>query len=511
MNKFVTPIKVGLFVLAGVAAFVAVYSFVHKGGLSKRDSVAVVAIFHDASGLERRTAVQIAGIVVGEVTEIGLYKGQLARLLLRIRRTVHLHTDAAVTKRSSSLLGDSVLDLYPGSDDAPPMEEGGEIRVNEEGGIQKAFESLGKVAADVQAVTASLRDMVAGQSGSFKEIVSNLVKVSGSIEESITANSGKLDETLDNVHAFSAALAGASGGGSLKEIVENIKVASGEAKRALGTVDTILGSNQSDLTGNVAGVKQAIDKLNGSLDDLQKIMSKIEKGEGALGKLVSDEATGTQIQETVSGASDYVDHLVRLQTEVGLSADYMFGENAARATLELKLIPRPGKFFLFQFIDDSRGTPQYSFVQVNPAVPGYTVPAQAVITTTRSYKFSAEFGRSFDPATFRIGIIDSSAGGGVDLDIWRKNLSFTAEMFDFADPQQPYPRLRTYLAMNLLNHFTLRAGFDDVLNKWATRNLVDPQARGYTLGGREFFMGAGIYFNDGDVKTLVSSAPGPKP
>jgi phospholipid/cholesterol/gamma-HCH transport system substrate-binding protein len=511
MKKFVTPLKVGLFVLAGAAAFWAVYNFVHKGGLSRRESVTVIAIFHDASGLERKTGVQIAGIVVGEITDIGLYKGQLARVVLRIKRTVHLHTDAAITKRSSSILGDSVLDLYPGSDDAPPMEEGGEIRVNEEGGIQKALESMSKIAADIQAVTGSLRDMVVGQSGSFQEIVQNLVKVSGAIEQSISANSGKFDETIENVHSFTAALAGASQGGSFKEIVENIRVASADAKKALGTVDNILGANQGDLTSNVAGVKQAIDKLNASLDDMQKILSKIEKGEGAIGKLVSDEQTGTQVSETVSSASDYVDHLTRLQTEVGLSSDYLFGENAARATLELKLIPRPGKFYLFQIVSDSRGTSEYSFVQTNPAVPGYTVPAQAIITTKREYKFSAEFARVFDPATFRIGIIESTAGGGVDLDIWRKNLTFTAEVFDFADTVQPYPRLRSYLAMNFLNHFMVRAGMDDMLNAWATRNLVDPQARGYTLGGREFFLGAGIYFNDGDVKALVGSSPSPKP
>jgi phospholipid/cholesterol/gamma-HCH transport system substrate-binding protein len=511
MKKFVTPLQVGLFVLGGVAAFVAIYNFVHKGGLSRRDSVSVVAIFHDASGLEKRTAVQIAGIIVGEITDIGLYKGQLARVAIRIRKTVHLHTDAAITKRSSSILGDSVLDLYPGSDDAPPMEEGGDIRVNEEGGIQKVFESLGKVAGDIQAVTGTLRDMVAGQSGSFQEIVQNLVKVSASIEQSIDANSGKLDDTLDNVHSFSKALAGASEGGNLKEIVENIKVASAEARKALSTVDSIVGTNQGDLTSNVAGVKQAIDKLNASLDDMGKIISKIERGEGTLGKLVNDEETGTQVSETVAGASDYVDHLTRLQTEVGLTSDYLFGENAARATLDLKLIPRPGKFFLFQIVSDSRGTSEYAFVQTNPAVPGYTVPSQAIVTTKRSYKFSAEFGRVFDPATFRLGIIESTAGGGVDLDIWRKNLTFTAELFDFGDAQQPYPRLRSYLALNLLNHFQLRAGMDDILNAWATRNLVDPQARGYTLGGREFFVGAGVYFNDGDVKALVGSAPAPKP
>jgi phospholipid/cholesterol/gamma-HCH transport system substrate-binding protein len=107
-------------------------------------------------------------------------------------------------------------------------------------------------------------------------------------------------------------------------------------------------------------------------------------------------------------------------------------------------------------------------------------------------------------------LIESTAGGGIDLDVWKPYLTVTADVFDFADYFQPYPRLRAYVTGRIFNHIELRGGMDDILNRPATPNLVAPQARGYTLGGRELFLGAGLYFNDEDLKAILGVAPVPK-
>src|SRR5260370_18666864 len=96
------------------------FTFAKKGGFSDREALKVFAYFKDASGLSKKSRVQIAGISVGEIREIALEAGR-AKVSLRVRRDVNLRQDASLTKRSESLLGDYVLDLYPRSDAAPPM------------------------------------------------------------------------------------------------------------------------------------------------------------------------------------------------------------------------------------------------------------------------------------------------------------------------------------------------------------------------------------------------------
>ena len=513
MKKLFTPFKVGLFVLAAVGAFVGFYSFVHKGGLSKAESVDVFAIFHDASGLEKKTRILIAGIGVGEVREISLYQGQYAKIVLRIKKAVHLHVDAAITKRSASILGEYVLDLYPGSESAPDMPDGGQIvHVFDEQGIQQVFQALGKITDDIQAVTKTLKNVMAGDNGSIQGIVANLSQVTSSLDRTVSANGQRIDDTLKNFERLSAQLASLTStqSGSVREIVENIRVASDEAKQALATLDSILGANKGALASNFEGLKKTLGHLDESLKNIEDITKKVESGDGTLGRLISDPAMADKLDRTIGGASEFVDKLVNIQTEVSLQTDYLFGEAAAKGYLNLKLSPRPDKYYLFQVVDDSRGTPQYAFQQINPPVAGYQAAAQSITTTSRSLKFSAEYAKSYAPATFRLGIIESTAGGGVDLNFWERHVQATADLFDFADYFQPFPRLRTYLTFRFLDHLEIRAGGDDILNPAATRNVVDPLARGYTLGGRELFLGGGLYFNDEDLKAILAAAPIPK-
>src|SRR5260370_28604949 len=98
---------------------------------------------------------------------------------MRIRREVKLKEDAGVPKRSESLLGDYLLDIVPGSESAPLLEDGGEIKkVIDTQGMEMVFNSLGKITGDIEAVTKSLRESLTGEGGvgSMGKIVHNRVK-----------------------------------------------------------------------------------------------------------------------------------------------------------------------------------------------------------------------------------------------------------------------------------------------------------------------------------------------
>ncbi len=521
IRKLITPFRVGLFVLAAVVAFVAFYSFVHKGGLSRKDSVEFYALFHDASGLEKKTPIEIAGIAVGEVTAISLYEGQYARLVVRIRNTVHVHADASLTKRSASLLGEYVLDLFPGTETAPLLPEDGRIaNVYDEQGIQQIFKALGRTTEDIQAVTQQLRTLLAGQTGSIQSIVGNVADLTRSLNDVVASNGAELRATLANFERLSAQLASLSSTerGNIGEIVDNIRVASGEARDALRTIDQILGANQGQLAENFKGLRETLRHLDDSVQNVQDITRKVSAGQGTLGRLVNDDALADRLDKAVTGASDFVNRLTGIQTEVSLQDDYLFGEQASKGYLNLKLRPKPDKYYLLQLVDDSRGNPSFTY-QTNSTPTPLQPGTQEITTTTRSFKFSAEFAKTYGPATFRLGMVESTAGGGVDVDFFDHQLSFTADLFDFDDYIQPLPRLRTYLTWRFLDHFEVRGGADDVLNcqdqgfAWncAVRNTVAPLSRGYTLGGRELFLGAGFYFTDEDLKSVFVAAPPIKP
>jgi phospholipid/cholesterol/gamma-HCH transport system substrate-binding protein len=94
----------------------------------------------------------------------------------------------------------------------------------------------------------------------------------------------------------------------------------------------------------------------------------------------------------------------------------------------------------------------------------------------------------------------------LDYDIFKHDLTASVDLFDFNDEFQPYPRLRGYLTYRFLRHLMVQAGLDDILNHPATYNTVAPSARGVTLGGREFFIGGGLFFTDDDLRSMVGLA-----
>src|SRR3954447_13891815 len=128
MRKLFTPFRVGLLVLFAGGMLFVLLNFVKKGGMTERESLKAYGVFKDASGLGRRSRVQIAGIPVGEISDIELV-GNRAKVWVKVRRDVSLHTDASLKKRSESLLGDYMLDLYPGSDGSELLKDGDEIRI----------------------------------------------------------------------------------------------------------------------------------------------------------------------------------------------------------------------------------------------------------------------------------------------------------------------------------------------------------------------------------------------
>jgi len=214
VKKIVTPFRVGLLVIASGAILFMFLTFVRKGGMSERESVQVYAFFRDASGLGPKSRVQIAGIPVGEVGLIEL-QGTRAKVWLRIRRDVGLREDAGLTKRSESLLGDYLLDLTPGTEAAPAMKDGGEIKkVIDSQGMEQIFNTLNGITSDIQQVTTALREVLGGDKGvgSLQKIVENLIRLSDAIDSTVRASASQLDAILKNVEAVSGDIRGITSG-----------------------------------------------------------------------------------------------------------------------------------------------------------------------------------------------------------------------------------------------------------------------------------------------------------
>ena len=129
MNHTRTEVIVGLFVLVGIACLGYLAIKLGKLEVLANSGYTVYADFPSVAGLKLGDPVEIAGVRVGRVDQIGLAEDR-ARLHLRIGDDVKLQEDVIASVRARGLIGDKFVLITPGASDKiiPP---GGRIRETE--------------------------------------------------------------------------------------------------------------------------------------------------------------------------------------------------------------------------------------------------------------------------------------------------------------------------------------------------------------------------------------------
>lgn len=119
-NQRLIDFSVGLFILAGIYGFAVMALKV--SGLTDWESPPsyyVTANFADIGGLKVRAPVTVAGVRIGEVTEIELQPEQLnAKVTMRLNRNKKIpYEDVSARILTEGLLGSNYISIVPGFDD----------------------------------------------------------------------------------------------------------------------------------------------------------------------------------------------------------------------------------------------------------------------------------------------------------------------------------------------------------------------------------------------------------
>lgn len=124
MNSKKTDFTVGIFVLVGLAAIVYMAITLGGGGLLGGGQRPVTAIFTNIGGLSSGSNVAISGVKVGTVGKITLDRETLrAQVELLINEDIELWSDATASIKTSGLIGDKFISVYPGTPDPDFGEE----------------------------------------------------------------------------------------------------------------------------------------------------------------------------------------------------------------------------------------------------------------------------------------------------------------------------------------------------------------------------------------------------
>ncbi|MFY9271203.1 MAG: MlaD family protein [Candidatus Manganitrophaceae bacterium] len=482
MKGFTTEAKVGIVVLAGI--FLLAYMTFKVGGLNflQEKGYRLSATFQSAAGLDKRAPVRIAGVEVGRIDEIRLVEGG-ATITMRIQPGVRIRKGAHAVVRSEGLLGDRFIEIVPGKEEGVLVE--GDTLIVQEGSpdLENLMTRFSSIAEDVKAVTATLRDVLGGPEGkeSLKEVLENAKGLTRGINEWVQKNQDPLSRSVTNFEGFSKTLREDG-----NKLVESLTRIAEKMERGEGTLGKLINDDEA-----YEKLTRSLDDLGGSLKGVEEITKKVERGEGTIGKLFTDETVHENLNTALEGVGRFVTRIERFKTYVGFSNEYQLREGENKGYFTFQLQPRADKFYRLQVIDDPRGRVKERTVVVTTNGVPTTITE---LETQRRLKLTALFGKRISNLALRIGLIENSFGVGADYLLFDDQVRFSLDVWDFnsVDPASQRAHLKVAAAYTLFKYLSFEAGYDQILN-----NRLDT-----------VFVGAGLRFDDDDLKYLMGGLGG---
>jgi phospholipid/cholesterol/gamma-HCH transport system substrate-binding protein len=150
-SKF--KLRLGLFVVIGSVIFVVAIFIIGKQENLFDPVFKLTTTFYNVSGLQVGSNIRFSGIEVGTVDNINIINDSTVRVDMLVKKKVQqfIKTDCEAVIASAGIIGDRVLIITQGSDDAPIIKDGQQIMSNEPVETDAIMSSL-KVTADNAAI-----------------------------------------------------------------------------------------------------------------------------------------------------------------------------------------------------------------------------------------------------------------------------------------------------------------------------------------------------------------------
>lgn len=285
-------ITVGFFISLGI--IILIVGIFTLGGQKKTfsPSLTVTAIFNNVNGLQDGNNVWFSGVKIGTVRRLEFYGASQVKVTLNIDRKAHefIRKDAKAKISAEGLIGNKLVVLYGGTQQAGPITGGENLQAEE---AMNPEELLGTLQTNNKNLVAITTD--------FKAISKRLANGEGSLGALLQ------DETLyKNLQTTMA---------SLRTTVANLQVVAGNSEKLTGNIadytaslrtpgtlagdlvtDTVIMTN---LRASVEQINLATAQTNALMHSLRNAGEKLDEGDNAAGLLLNNEKVADELRNTL--------------------------------------------------------------------------------------------------------------------------------------------------------------------------------------------------------------------
>lgn len=285
--KISNELKVALTILVALVAGFFGYRLMGDMPLFRQSKI-IHAHFEQADGLTPGSNIFVSGVRVGSVKSMELSNGDSVKVSMSFDLETPIPKDSEAHLQSSGLLDDKAIVIKRG-ESRQDLEHNDEITGVYEGGMMETLKEEGQqLSEDV--------------SESFEKLNTLLAELNTMVDEEAQ---GKIDTTLTNLQTSTDEVATL-----FRNKRSDLESSITHAQQFLANMDTVSAQNKSRIDSVLTGLDRSLNELEilsneltQTNRELQKMLVKINNGEGSLGKLINDPGLYDNL-ESLSGEMD---------------------------------------------------------------------------------------------------------------------------------------------------------------------------------------------------------------
>ncbi len=238
-----------------------------------RQSKVIYTHFDRVNGLSTGSYIYISGVKVGSISKMNLIAPDSVRVNLNFNTGTEIHRGSVAYVESSGLLGDKAIYVEQGAS-TEVVPSGGTIKGVYSGGMLESFQENGA-------------QLTNDASESFDKLNSTLTQLQQVVDQE---NRKKIDRMLSDLQQSSTELSTL-----MQRKRSDLESSIESLDRILSNVDTLTTENSSRIDSALAGLNQSMqnfERVSSQLEStnaqLNSILTKVNQGDGSLGKLVND-------------------------------------------------------------------------------------------------------------------------------------------------------------------------------------------------------------------------------
>jgi phospholipid/cholesterol/gamma-HCH transport system substrate-binding protein len=358
-----TRIKVGIFTLVGLLLIGGMTVFVNHKPYWWKPCQKVRINVEDATGLKTKSPIRSLGLEIGFLDSVELSETHVT-LGICITAPVEVLPATRAYIRGEGFLGDKFVELKPiryvgggptdssaqptdfpanpASDTPPASPSSTSGRERPPIYIQMALNTLrffdqwvtDARAEDAEAATTASprpsrqgREIPVGEEG--QDIQHLVNRVDGLVQE-MTALTSNLRQSINPEQ--------------LKNTIQSLNKALENASKTL--------SPQSGLNQTA---QRTLLKLEDAVEQLRDQMTRINQGQGSLGKLINDPSYADEIHEVIHNANKLLNKVNDVRFVINIGGEEIAGYDGSRGVFQLSIYPKPDHYYLIGISTDPRG------------------------------------------------------------------------------------------------------------------------------------------------------------